>query len=257
MKLTSSIVAIAALTSMSFAGGDIIAPVFEQEVVQVPVEPVYVAPAEEVYVAPPAPVEEVYVAPPAPVEEVYVAPPAPVAAPAPVATPTPTPVPVVVAPVVAEALGLYIAGGITGIAVRDQDEDSANLFSDEYHQDRQIGFTGRLGYDFMDYLGAEVRGTYGMAKEDTGTKFKQVGAYLKPNYNITDELNLYGLLGAAKANMDDWSSLGVTETGFSYGAGIDYSLGDKVSVFTDVLNYLTEDDSNSQWGLTVGAAYQF
>jgi len=254
MKLTSSIVAIAALTSMSFAGGDIIAPVFEQEVVQVPVEPVYVAPAEPVYVAPP--VEEVYVAPP--VEEVYVAPPAPVAtpAPAPVATPAPV-VPVVVAPVVAEALGLYIAGGITGIAVRDQHEDSANLFSEKYHQDRQIGFTGRLGYDFMDYLGAEIRGTYGMAKEDAGTKFKQVGAYLKPNYNITDELNLYGLLGAAKANMDDWSSLGVTETGFSYGAGIDYSLGDKVSVFTDVLNYLTEDDSNSQWGLTVGAAYQF
>jgi len=64
-------------------------------------------------------------------------------------------------------------------------------------------------------------------------------------------------LGAAQANMDNWSDLGATETGFSYGAGIDYSLGDKVSVFTDVLNYLTEDDSNSQWGLTVGAAYQF
>jgi len=266
MKLTSSIVAIATLTSMSFAGGDIIPPVFEQEVVQVPVEPVYIAPpapVEEVYIAPPAPIEEpIYVAPAepvyvAPAEPVYVA---PVATPAPIVvvpTPTPTPVPVVVAPVVAEALGLYIAGGITGIAVRDENEDSANLFSEEYRQDRQLGFTGRLGYDFMDYLGAELRGTYGMTKEDSSTKFKQFGAYLKPNYNITDTLNLYGLLGAAKANMDDWSDLDTTETGFSYGAGLDYSLGDKVSVFTDVLNYLTEDDSTSQWGLTVGAAYQF
>ena len=272
MKLTSSIAAIAVLTSMSFAGGDIIAPVFEQEVVQVPVEPVYVAPAapveEEIYVAPAAPMEEVYVAPE---EPVYVAPiattPAPViSTPTPVPTPVPTAVPkpvvpavvpVVVAPVVAEALGLYIAGGITGIAVREEHEDAANLFSDEYHQDRQLGFTGRLGYDFMDYLGAELRGTYGMTKEDSSTKFKQFGAYLKPNYNITDTLNLYGLLGAAKANMDDWSDLDTTETGFSYGAGLDYSLGDKVSVFTDVLNYLTEDDSTSQWGLTVGAAYQF
>ena len=264
MKLTSSIVAIATLTSMSFAGGDIIPPVFEQEVVQVPVEPVYIAPpapVEEVYIAPPAPIEEpIYVAPAEPVYVAPVATPAPIVVvptPAPTPAPAPTPVPVVVAPVVAEALGLYIAGGITGIAVRDENEDSANLFSEEYRQDRQLGFTGRLGYDFMDYLGAELRGTYGMTKEDTSTKFKQIGAYLKPNYNITDELNLYGLLGAAQANMDDWSNLGKTETGFSYGAGVDYSLSNKVSVFTDVLNYLTEDDSNSQWGLTVGAAYQF
>jgi opacity protein-like surface antigen len=218
MKLTNSIVAIAALTTMSFAGGDIIEPVFEQETVVVPVEPVVV--------------------------------PAPAPAPAPVVKAAP----VVVAPVVAEALGLYIAGGLTDIAVRGNDEN-ANLFSEEVDQDRQLGFTGRLGYDFMDNVGAEVRGTYGTSKvDDDSNKFKQIGAYLKPNVDVNDDLNLYGLLGASKTN---FAGAADTKTGFSYGAGLDYGLGGNLSVFTDVVNYLEKSDYPSAWGLTVGAGYQF
>jgi opacity protein-like surface antigen len=222
MKLTKSIVAIIALSSMSFAGGDIIEPVFEQETVVVPVEPVYVAPT-------PAP------------------------APTPVAVKA---APVVVAPVVAEALGLYIAGGITDIAARSGDR--ANLFSDELDQDRQVGLTGRLGYDFMDNLGAELRGTIAVSEEDEGIdSFQQVGAYLKPNYDITDTLNLYGLVGVSSANLADPKDMDSQETGLSYGLGLDYSVSNTISVFTDVVNYLKDDDTNSLWGLTIGAGYQF
>lgn len=212
MKLTSSIVAIAALSTMSFAGGDIIEPIFEQETVVVPVEPVEV---------------------PKPVVKKD---------------------PIVVKPVVKKApeepLGLYIAGGLTDVAIHST--DNANLFGDEVGQDRKIGLTGRIGYDFMDYLGAELRGTYGVAK-DSGSKFKQAGAYLKPNYDITDAFNLYGLIGASKANMNPTGS----ETGLSYGAGLDYGITDNISVFTDVVNYLRKSNTNSQLGLTLGAAYQF
>ncbi len=216
MKLTHSLVALAALTTLSFAGGDINpVTVFEQEPVAVPVEPA----------------------------------PAPAPAPKPVPAPKPKPV---TPPVVAKPSGVYIAGGLTDVAVNATDR--ANLFSDETAQDRQIGLTGRVGYDFMDYLGAELRGTYGIAK-DAGTKFKQVGGYLKPNYDIpnVDGLNLYGLLGLSKTNGAGTS----TETGFSYGAGLDYDVSDKVSVFTDVLNYMKKSNTSSQWGLTLGAAYHF
>ena len=219
MKLTQSLVAIAALgtltSTLSFAGGDINpVTVFEQEPVFVPVTPV---PAPVVVKAPPPP-------PP---------------------PPAPAPAPVVVTP-----LGLYVAGGLTNVAVNKADR--ANLFGDEVGQDRQIGFTGKLGYDFMDYLGAELRGTYGVAK-DNGTKFKQIGAYLKPNYDLTDELNLYGLLGASKTN---GAGTG-TNTGFSYGAGLDYGITDSISVFTDVVNYMKKSSTSSQWGATIGAAYNF
>jgi hypothetical protein len=218
MKLTSSIVVIAALSGMSFAGGMIMEPAYENEIVEVPVEPVVVVEPKK---------EEVVV-----VKEI------------------PKPKPVVVEKP-AEPSGLYIAGGLTDVAVRQNGR--VNLFGSETTQDRQIGFTGKLGYDFMDYLGAELRGTYGIAK-DNGSKFKQIGGYLKPNYNVTDAINLYGLLGASKTNP------GVdSETGFSYGAGLDYKIpgSDKVSVFTDVVNYMKKSNTASQWGLTLGAAYQF
>jgi len=274
MKLTQSLVAIAALTTLSstlsFAGGDINpVTVFEQEPVSVPVEVPYVAPAEEEYVAPAeeeyvAPAEEEYVAPApepeyvAPVVETPVVETPVVVAPVvetPVAVVTP---PVAVAPVVAAAkpLGLYLAGGLTAIAARETHEDWANVFAKEHNQDRQLGFTGRLGYDFMDYLGAELRGTYGFSKTHDNLgyrKFKQIGAYLKPNYDITDALNLYGLLGASKTNTAGLA----TNTGFSYGFGLDYDITNKVSVFTDMVNYMKKKDVPNAWGLTVGAAYQF
>ena len=224
MKLTSSIVAIAALSGMSFAGGMIMEPAYENEIVEIPVEPII----EPVPV--PVPVVE-------PKKEIVV-------------KKIPTPKPVVVEKP-AEPSGLYIAGGLTDVAVATSNR--ASLFKSKKGQDRQIGFTGKLGYDFMDYLGAELRGTYGIAK-DNGSKFKQIGAYLKPNYDIpaVEGLNLYGLLGASKTNAGVGS-----DTGFSYGAGLDYGISDKISVFTDVVNYMKKSNTASQWGLTLGAAYQF
>ena len=225
MKLTHSLVALAALTTLSFAGGDINpVTVFEQEPVVVPVEPVPVEPIPE---------------------------PTPPPMPEPKVVPKPDPVPVPV--VVAKPLGVYLAGGLTDVAINTTDR--ANLFGDEKNQDRQVGLTGKVGYNLMDYLSAELIGTYGIAK-DNGNKFKQIGAYLKPNYDISavEGLNLYGLLGASKTNAGVGS-----ETGFSYGAGLDYKIpgSDNVSVFTDILNYMKKSDTSSQWGATLGAAYAF
>jgi len=246
MKLKSSIVAIVALSGMSFAGGMIMEPAYENEVVEIPVEPVM----EETYVEQPV-VEETVVE--QPVVEEYVAPKKEVVI---KETPTPTPKPIpkpkpIVVEKPAEPSGLYIAGGLTDVAIRTTGR--ANFFKSKSGQGRQIGFTGRLGYDFMDYLGAELRGTYGIAK-DNGNKFKQIGAYLKPNYDIpaVEGLNVYGLLGASKTNVGVGST-----TGFSYGLGLDYGITDKVSVFTDVVNYMKKKGTASEFGLTLGAAYQF
>ena len=240
MKLTQSLAVITALSTLSFAGGDINpVTVFEQEPVYVPVETV--PEPEPVYVAP-APVVEA----PAPVVE----------APAPtpvVVTPPPAAKPKAEKP--SGPLGLYLAGGIAGMAASKAHKNASNILKTEPNQDRQIGFTGRLGYDFMNYLGAELRGTYGFAKVDNGyTKYKQVGAYLKPNYDITDALNLYGLIGASKAN---GAGIAPSATGLSYGLGLDYSLSDSFSIFTDYLNLMDKKNIPESSALTVGAAYNF
>ena len=270
MKLTSSIVAIAALSGISFAGGMILEPAYENEVVDVPVE-IPVAPEEEVIIDTPPPSEVYDIVPQDTQTETEIEIPAQTQTqtqtqqtftPPPPPPPPPPPrqpeikkeivqqeAKEVVPPVMAKPSGLYIAGGVTEAAI--QPTGTLNLLQDEFGQDRQVALTGRLGYDFMDYLGAELRGTYGIA-EDNYDKFKQIGAYLKPNYNITDDINLYGLLGASKTNVGTGS-----DTGFSYGAGLNYGISDKVSVFTDVVNYLEKSKTAAQWGLSLGAAYQF
>ena len=284
MKLRSSIVAIAALSSMSFAGGDIGGVVeLENKYDYVPAQAVaeveYVEPTPE-YVAPPAeeyvPQEIPYVAPtPTPVyiaptpTPVYVAPTptpvyvAPTPTPAPpvvVPTPKPTPKPVQVAKPSGPS-GLYVGGALTEMAARSNCAGNrANIFSEESGQDRQLGFTGILGYDFMDYLGAELRASIGLANDDYGTKMKQFGAYLKPNIDLGDALNLYGLLGYSSTNMSACgrgADLDDTNSGFSYGAGVVYGVTENVSVFTDIVNYLRDDETRSTWGANLGVKYKF
>jgi opacity protein-like surface antigen len=236
MKLTSSIVAIMALSGMSFAGGMIMEPAYENEIVEVPVEPIPLPVVQEIIQEQPIVQQQQPVVQQPIVKEAVVK--------------TPVVVPVKPDPVtVSEGTGFYVAGGLTNVGVRPN--GTLNLFANEEGQDRQAGFTGRIGYDFMNYLGAELRGTYGVAK-DKSNKFKQMGAYLKPNYDVTDEINLYGLFGASQTDIGFGS-----DTGLSYGAGLDYGITDKVSVFTDVVNYLEKSKTAAQWGLTVGAAYQF
>ncbi len=219
MKLTQSLIAIAALSTLSstlsFAGGDINpVTVFEQEPVVVPVEPV----------------------------------PTPKAPPPP---PPPAPKP----PKKAEPLGLYVGGGIAALAARETNSAAANIFSAQNNQDRQVGLTAKLGYDFMDYLGAELRGSYGLAKVGSSyTNLKQFGAYLKPNYDVTEEINLYGLVGASSSNH---AGLAASSTGLSYGAGLDYGVTDNTSIFTDIINFMDKPNVPESWGLTLGASYKF
>ena len=214
MKLTHSLIALATLSTLSFAGGDINpVTVFEQEPVVVPVEPV------------------------------------------PVPKPTPKPAPVVIPPVAAK--DFYFGLGAT-LMQSKQNADATATPAIAAFDDKQVGITARLGYDFMDYLGAELRGASAVAKDNTGlTKIKQYGAYLKPNIDIADSLNLYGLLGASKVNMSQPGNVNTKNTGFSYGLGLDYDVSNSFSVFVDAVNYLQKSNKNDVYGATLGAAYHF
>jgi hypothetical protein len=234
MKLTNSLVAIAALSTLSFAGGDINpVTVFEQEPIVVPVEPIPVPVVEAPVVVAPAP------------EPVRI----PVA---PKTTPPPAPV---IPPVVAN--DFYFGLGATALRAKQEADRTANPEVKSF-TDKQGGVTARLGYDFMDYLGAELRGTAGVAKADAGiSKFRQYGAYLKPNVDITDALNLYGLVGASKANLTEPGNVNTKNSGLSYGLGLDYGVSDSVSVFVDVMDYLKKSNKNKVYGATLGAAFHF
>jgi len=277
MKFRSSIVAIALLSSMSFAGGDIggVTNFENTDYIEADREASdiieEVTPVESVDVG-----GEVVTEPPSePVSEVTPAPtPAPVKS---VSTPAPTPAPKKDSgSSFLSGLGLGNGKFYVGLAASDmavRADDDANLFAEKKYQDRQFGITFLAGYDFMKYLGAELRAALAVAEENENQdKLKEFGIYLKPKYPLLDnKLNVYALLGFSTINMSDPvdnerglhygtpdSPFDGTNSGFSYGYGIDYSITPNISVFTDVVNYLRNfGGSNSTWGANVGVKYSF
>ncbi|CAA6817489.1 MAG: Unknown protein [uncultured Sulfurovum sp.] len=90
--------------------------------------------------------------------------------------------------------------------------------------DKTGGVLVRAGYDFNEYIGAEVRGLATTYKSNGG-KIKHIGAFVKPMYPVTDALNVYGLGGYAKTTTE--GSLRKTDVqGLALGAGIEYDFSE-------------------------------
>ena len=193
-KLHMILVTSLAMSSLAYAGGDILPSVYEEEVV-VPVEE-YIAPV--------------------------------------VIKPEPTPVVVVpnlvtpqpIVPVLKDILplGLYVGLGLTeanyepscGCAVTGE-------------KDNTTGVIGRLGYDFNQYVGVEARGIRTNWKSNGG-KFKHYGAFIKPMYPVSNGINVYGLAGVAATKTERSTTRQYTDAnGFAWGAGLEYDFGRDVA----------------------------
>ena len=87
----------------------------------------------------------------------------------------------------------------------------------------------RAGYDFNQYVGIEARGLYSSIAKDVATT-THYGLFLKPMYPVSENMNIYGLIGYGKTKLDCIvSSLSYDENGFSWGAGMEYDFSDKNS----------------------------
>ncbi len=186
-----SLIALFAMGSFGYAGGDIM-PVTEFETEDVTL-------AEEAYVEPA--VEEEYVAPV-------------VEAPAPVAV---KPVPVVPVKNI-KANGFYAGLGIAGA----QYKSNCDSACPKSGKDKTVGVMARVGYDFNKYVGIEARGIRTNWKADGG-KVKHAGIFVKPMYPVTDATNVYGLVGVAKTKTDGHLQKTNAET-LALGAGVEVDL---------------------------------
>ena len=192
-----------AVSSLLYAGGDIVVPVFEREEVSVPVEP---APEVVQEVIQPIAVPEV-------VQEVVKP---KVVAPVVISQPIPIPVKPVqnIVP-----LGLYVALGLT--EARYEPNCGCPKFGEV---DRTAGIIGRVGYDFNEFVGIEARAIRTNWKSEGG-KFKHYGAFIKPMYPINRDINLYGLAGLAQTTTEGVGRQLTDTNGFAWGAGLEYDLG--------------------------------
>lgn len=102
----------------------------------------------------------------------------------------------------------------------------------------------RVGADFNDYLGVELRvgGTDVGATGNTRQKASYLFSYLaKIQFPVTQELRIYGLAGATTGRTHFTQAgidyAGKVATGASFGGGIDYSVDDFMDVGVEYMRY--------------------
>lgn len=159
----------------------------------------------------------------------------------------PVKIPVVVPPVVKpkEKKPWYVGAGLVGAKV-----DNGNC------EDITYGVMAKAGYDFNNYVGVEARALK-TNWEYEGAKIEHYGAFLKPQYPLTKEINLYGLLGYAKTKTSKRFVL--DDNGFAFGGGVDYDFGesDAFSLFVDYERLLQKSNIPDLDALALGLAYKF
>jgi hypothetical protein len=121
------------------------------------------------------------------------------------------------------------------------------------------GFTLNAGYDYNQYLGAEVRfmstfNTTKIANVYTNERIKNIGVYLKPQYN-NEKSSLYGLLGYGKV-----SFLGSNKNKFQWGLGAKHSFEKSTSFYLDyvrIYDATVNIDTATMGTFNFGLEYSF
>jgi len=221
-------------------------------------------------------IEEGMVEPTEAEEEVIT--PTPMPTPAPTVAPTPIPAPpkVVSKPKDIVPNGFYAGLGITGVRYKDScycDTKSGRVKIE--NKDTTYGLMGRVGYDLNQYVGVEVRGSKTNWASD-GTRVSHIGAFVKPMVPVSDNANVYGLVGVAKTKTKG-SMPNVDTTAVALGAGVEVDLssdipkkgrynrdfdghGDQESglgVFLDYERMVVRDGAPNLDAVSAGVTYDF
>jgi len=177
---------------------------------------------------------------------------------------TPVEAPVTAIPMMTQSV-FYVGLGLSAVSNR---EASLDFFDVTNGQDRTGDVTVLAGYKFNPYVAVEGRYMKSITQEDILER-DSWGIYVKPQYPITESINLYALLGYGGYNAEGTTntySIDVDDTGFQWGFGVDYELVENVSVFVDYLNiandvgvtsFINTPANVSSDALTVGVTYTF
>jgi OOP family OmpA-OmpF porin len=90
----------------------------------------------------------------------------------------------------------------------------------------------RAGWEYNQYVGIEGRALKATLDSDWG-ETTHYGIYLKPQYPVSEQVNIYGLLGYGHTEIYT-DCLAIQDhtfkyDGFSYGIGLEYDLSDRES----------------------------
>ena len=129
------------------------------------------------------------------------------------------------------------------------------------YEDVTYGVMLRAGYEFNEYIGIELRylATFWEADPLGGQELQHIGIYAKPMYPVDEKVNLYALLGFGwtQTTTDSKNLEEVDESGFSAGAGIEYTLEQNWGLFADYQRLLIKSDVPDMDVVSAGITYDF
>lgn len=156
-------------------------------------------------------------------------------------------IPIEVVPENVNVSGLYVGLGITRVFF-----DGNCPCDNAVFEDYTYGVMLRVGNDFNPYFGVELRAATTWM-EDEGAKVKShIGIFAKPQYHVTQDLNIYALAGYACTEIGDNALVAFKDSGFSWGVGLEYDLfDDKQENGIYARNFDGQGDQEKGWGLFV------
>jgi len=138
-------------------------------------------------------------------------------------------------PVVNVPLGLYLGAGLTYSHSECKCNDANIKGGTKAKKYDTYGINLKAGYNFTDYLGIEAKYIYTPWGDDN--TLKHYGIYLKPSYSISNNIDIYALLGYGKIKCD---TNNVSAKGFAWGAGAEYTFNKKIDGKKDGLGVYIE-----------------
>jgi len=133
----------------------------------------------------------------------------------------------------------------------------------------------QAGYQYNDYVALEGRYAFGFntsydegswnAAEDYDDDMTSWGIYIKPMYPVTDEFDVYALLGYGGVMLNNVAGGDPYESGFQWGLGAQYAVTDTIILFADYVSlyddtgfdYRAQDDDVDSDMWTLGVSYKF
>ncbi|MDD5406383.1 MAG: outer membrane beta-barrel protein [Sulfurovaceae bacterium] len=129
------------------------------------------------------------------------------------------------------------------------------------------GIMAQAGYKFNKYIALEGRYWWSLGNNDwdwsesyylngsphgsaSGSisddeKLKAWGVYVKPMYPVTDQFDIYALLGGGNVRLSDNGGKWLDENDFQWGLGASYEITENISIFADYVRLLDKDGSST------------
>lgn len=135
---------------------------------------------------------------------------------------------------VSESSNFYAGLALSAVSTRESGS-SLSFTSEKTGQDILGNATLFAGYDFNEYVAVEGRYSASFTKE-ASAKMSGFSIFVKPQYPVSDEFSIYGLVGYGLVNIDNTNSIhnvDVNEKGFQWGLGASYAVTEDISISLD------------------------